>query len=236
MSSPVLYRARGIGRTYRSGHASIRVLDGLDLELEAGRIVAIVGASGVGKSTLLHILGLLDRPDEGTLELAGRDLSRVRGSERDEIRSRDVGFVFQFFHLVPELTALDNVLLPARIRTGLLGWFGDGATRRRRAADLLDRVGLSARTTHRPAQLSGGERQRVAIARALMNEPRVLLCDEPTGNLDPDTSAGVWKVLQGFRGEERAILLVTHNETLARDADAILRLEDGRLAPSFVRS
>jgi len=227
--SEVLYRARGVGRTYRSGAAAIRVLGGLDFELRAGEIVAVVGASGVGKSTLLHVLGLLDRPDEGELELQGRDVGAAPGAERDRVRNEAIGFVFQFFHLVPELTARDNVLLPARIRAGVLEWLRVRGDRRARALELLDRVGLTERSTHRPAQLSGGERQRVAIARALMNEPRVLLCDEPTGNLDPETSRGVWEVLRGFRGTDRAILVVTHNEMLARDADRVLRLEGGRL-------
>ena len=229
--SEVLYRAWSVGRTYRSGSQAIRVLQGLDLELRPGEVVAVVGASGVGKSTLLHILGLLDTPDEGTLELEGRNLSAAGGTERDRIRNASIGFVFQFFYLVPELTALENVLLPSRIEAGVLEWLRTRGERRARALDLLGRVGLSGRTTHRPAQLSGGERQRVAIARALMNGPRVLLCDEPTGNLDPETSRGVWEVLRGFRGGDRAILVVTHNETLAGDADRVLKLEGGRLAP-----
>ena len=229
MSEPV-YRARGIAKTYRSGAAAIRILEGLDLTLAPGEIVAVLGASGVGKSTLLHLLGLLDRPDEGSLELEGRDLSTVGGAERDRIRNRSIGFVFQFFHLVPELTALENVLLPSRIEAGILAWLGSRGERRARALDLLGKVGLAERVRHRPAQLSGGERQRVAIARALMNSPRVLLCDEPTGNLDPDTSRGVWDVLRAFRGGDRAILVVTHNEGLAKDADRVLRLEGGRLA------
>jgi lipoprotein-releasing system ATP-binding protein len=227
--SEVLYRASGIGRTYRSAGSEIRILKGPDLVLHAGEIVAVVGASGVGKSTLLHILGLLDSPDEGALELAGRDLSSLRGGERDRVRNQEIGFVFQFFHLVPELTALENALLPLRIRTGMLDWIREGGEHRRRARELLEKVGLSERVTHRPPHLSGGERQRVAIARALVNGPRILLCDEPTGNLDPETSRGVWEILRGFRGADRAILLVTHNEALAADADRVLKLEGGRL-------
>jgi len=225
-----LCRARGLRRSYRSGSARIQVLDGLDLDLAAGEIVAVVGASGVGKSTLLHVLGLLDRPDEGEIELLGQDLRTVRGGARDRLRNASVGFVFQFFHLVAELSALDNVLLPARIGTGVIAWMGARKAARDRARRLLTDVGLGARLTHRPAQLSGGERQRVAIARALMNEPRILLCDEPTGNLDPGTSREVWEVLRGFQGEDRAILVVTHNESLAADAHRILRLRQGRLA------
>ena len=228
MSDPI-YRARDLHRVYRSGSARIQVLQGLDLDLVQGEVVAVVGASGVGKSTLLHILGLLDRPDQGILEFEGRDLADAGRAERDRIRNRSVGFVFQFFHLVPELTALENVLLPARIESGALAWPGRRSGIRARAADLLAKVGLAERTNHRPSQLSGGERQRVAIARALMNGPRVLLCDEPTGNLDPETSRGVWDVLRGFRGTDRAILVVTHNETLAGDADRVLRMRGGRL-------
>ena len=237
MSEP-LYRARDLHHSYRSGGVEIRILQGLDLDLARGEIVAVLGASGVGKSTLLHLLGLLDSPDQGTLELDGEVVGGADhrtswlsggGAARDRIRNTSVGFVFQFFHLVPELTALENVLLPARSRAGLLEWLRVRGARRDRARELLEQVGLGARTHHRPAQLSGGERQRVAIARALMNDPKVLLCDEPTGNLDPETSRGVWDVLRGFRGTDRAILVVTHNEHLARDADRVLRLQGGRL-------
>ncbi|MCK6480535.1 MAG: ABC transporter ATP-binding protein [Planctomycetaceae bacterium] len=225
----LVYRARDLHKSYRSGEEHLRILQGLDLDLRAGEIVAVLGTSGVGKSTLLHLLGLLDSPDQGSLELEGRDLSSAGGMQRDAVRNRSIGFVFQFFHLVPELTALENVLLPARIETGLLDWLRVRGERRERARALLDQVGLGGRVRHRPAHLSGGERQRVAIARALMNEPRVLLCDEPTGNLDPETSRGVWDVLRGFRGTTRAILVVTHNEHLAADADRVLRLRGGRL-------
>jgi len=229
MSEEVLYRARGIGKTFRSGAERLRILEGLDLDLRGGEILAVLGASGVGKSTLLHILGLLARPEEGTLELEGRDLAKAGGAERDRLRNRSLGFVFQFFYLVPELDALENVLLPARIDAGIAGWASVGAARRRRAGELLQSVGLADRARHRPAQLSGGERQRVAIARALMNDPKVLLCDEPTGNLDPDTSRGVWDVLRGFRRADRTTLVVNHNEALAADADRVLRLVGGRL-------
>ena len=229
MSDAPLYRARGVSKAFRSGTERIRVLEGLDLDLRAGEVVAVLGASGVGKSTLLHVLGLLAKPDAGELALEGADLASIGGAARDRIRNRSIGFVFQFFHLVPELTALENVLLPARIESGLLSWPGAAGAKRERARSLLDRVGLTPRATHRPAQLSGGERQRVAIARALMNDPRVLLCDEPTGNLDPETSRGVWDVLRAFRGSDRAILVVTHNEALAADADRALRLVGGRL-------
>ncbi len=241
----VIYRARGVSRAYRSGAVRLDILRGLDLDLHAGEVVAVVGASGVGKSTLLHILGLLDAPDGGTLELLGEEVQQPvsrflrltpGGPDRDRIRNRSVGFVFQFFHLVPELTALENVLLPARIEAGLLEWMRVRGDRRARARALLGQVGLADRTTHRPAQLSGGERQRVAIARALMNEPRILLCDEPTGNLDPATSRGVWEVLNAFRGGDRAILVVTHNEHLAADADRVLRLEAGALVEARPRA
>jgi ABC-type lipoprotein export system ATPase subunit len=238
MSDGVLYRVRGLAKFFRSGTADIRVLEGLDLDLRGGEISAVLGASGVGKSTLLHILGLLARPDDGTLEFDGKDLADVGGAARDRIRNRSLGFVFQFFYLVPELDALENVLLPSRIEAGILGWTGVSAAKRERARSLLATVGLADRVRHRPAQLSGGERQRVAIARALMNDPRVLLCDEPTGNLDPETSRGVWDTLRGFRGTDRAILVVTHNEALAADADRVYRLVGGRLvdtrAPSVV--
>jgi lipoprotein-releasing system ATP-binding protein len=240
---PPVLRARGIRRSYRSGLEEIRVLDGLDLDLAPGELVAVIGSSGVGKSTLLHLLGLLDRPDEGTIELHGKPASGPRrggsgapgGAALDAVRNASIGFVFQFFHLVPELTAEDNVLLPARIRCGFLEWMREGADHRERARGLLREFGLADRMTHRPSQLSGGERQRVAIARALVNGPAVVLCDEPTGNLDPTTSRGVWDLLKGVRSRGAAILVVTHNEALAAEADRVLHLVAGRLEPYALR-
>jgi ABC-type lipoprotein export system ATPase subunit len=221
--------ARGICRAYTMAHETIPVLDGLELRLSPGETVSVVGASGSGKTTMIHVLGLLDRPDSGTLTIDGEDVLAASGSRRAQLRNRHLGFVFQFYHLVNELTALENVSLPARIGAGFLPSAGERSAWTDRAHQLLDKVGLSGRERHRPNQLSGGERQRVAIARALMNRPTVLFCDEPTGNLDPRTSRGVQELLFEIGAETRAMLLVTHDEAFARRCGRVLRLKDGKL-------
>ena len=224
--------ARGIRRAYRMAQETIPVLEGLDLTLGLGESVAVVGASGSGKTTMIHVLGLLDRADEGSLSIAGEDALAASASRRAALRNRHLGFVFQFYHLVNELTALENVVLPARIGGGWLPSAGERSAWRDRARDLLARVGLTGREKHRPNQLSGGERQRVAIARALINRPSVLFCDEPTGNLDPRTSRGVQDLLLSIGAESRAMLLVTHDETFARRCRRVMRLSEGRLVPA----
>jgi ABC-type lipoprotein export system ATPase subunit len=188
----------------------------------AGELVALVGPSGSGKSTLLHLLGGLDRPDEGTIEVAGRRLERLGERGLTELRRRHVGFVFQFFHLIPELTGEENVLLPARLRVN-----GGGAPGRARR--LIEELGLREAAARRPAQLSGGEQQRLSIARALVNDPELLLADEPTGNLDADSGHRVLQMLRGLASGGRAVLLVTHDLEAASLADRVLRLEAGRL-------
>jgi lipoprotein-releasing system ATP-binding protein len=221
--------ARGISRSYQMASETIPVLDGLELTLAMGESVAVVGASGSGKTTMIHVLGLLDRPQAGSLSIGGEDALAASGARRASLRNRRLGFVFQFYHLVNELTALENVVLPARIGGGWWPSAGDRSAWRDRARELLGRVGLSGRERHRPNQLSGGERQRVAIARALVNRPTVLFCDEPTGNLDPRTSRGVQDVLLEIGAESRAMLLVTHDETFARRCRRVMRLREGRL-------
>ncbi len=229
MSEPLLL-ARNLEKSYRMGSQVIRVLRGLDFSLRAGEVVAVTGASGVGKSTLLHILGLLDTPDAGEVFFQGEEMFALPPRLRAARRNRVLGFVFQFYHLIPELTALENVLLPSMIAEGRRRWRRGRRAHRERARRLLAEVGLSERLRHRPAQLSGGERQRVAIARALMNEPAILLCDEPTGNLDPETSEGVTEVLWAVnRAREQAILLATHDPALAARADRVLVMDRGRL-------
>jgi len=188
----------------------------------AGELVALVGPSGSGKSTLLHLLGGLDRPDEGTIEVAGRRLERLGERGLTELRRRHVGFVFQFFHLIPELTGEENVLLPARLRVN-----GGGAPGRARR--LIEELGLREAAARRPAELSGGEQQRLSIARALVNDPELLLADEPTGNLDADSGHQVLQMLRALASGGRAVLLVTHDLEAARLADRVLRLEAGRL-------
>jgi ABC-type lipoprotein export system ATPase subunit len=198
------------------------VLDGADIHIDAGELVALVGPSGCGKSTLLHLLGGLDRPDEGSIELGGRRLERESERGLTELRRSHVGFVFQFFHLIPELTGEENVLLPGRLRTN-----GGGAPARARA--LIESLGLAEAAARRPAQLSGGEQQRLSIARALVNDPRLLLADEPTGNLDEESGLHVLDLLRQVAGGDRGVLLVTHDAEAARIADRVLRLEHGRL-------
>jgi lipoprotein-releasing system ATP-binding protein len=223
--APVL-ALRGIRRAFRTGGAEIVVLDGIDLDLRQGEIVALVGPSGAGKSTLLHIAGLLERPDLGSVLIGGRDCARLPEEERTLLRRSELGFVYQFHHLLPEFSALENIALPQMIA-------GVGRRRaREKAMALLDRVGLAPRAGHRPARLSGGEQQRVAIARALANDPRILLGDEPTGNLDHLTGESVLAVLlELVRTSRLAALVATHNIELARRLDRIVELVDGRLRP-----
>ena len=221
-----LVQATGLHKRYVDGPSVVEVLLGLDLEVHTGDRVAVVGASGVGKSTLLHILGCLDRPSAGHVLFDGRDI--LGGSERDvaAFRSREIGFVFQFHQLLGDFTALENVELAGRIGRE------PRAAVRARAIDLLERVGLGARLGHRPGELSGGEQQRVAVARAVMRRPRLVLADEPTGNLDPATGKRVQDLLIDLNRETGAALVVaTHNERFAQALGRCLRLEHGRLIP-----
>ena len=219
-------RLEGIAKTYNPGTpGAVDVLRGLDLSVAQGEVVALVAPSGAGKSTLLHIAGLLDTPDAGRVVLNGRDMTRLPDRARTEARRREVGFVYQFHHLLPEFTALENIVLPQ-----LANGVADGAARAR-ARDLLARVGLTPRADHRPAALSGGEQQRVAFCRALANAPALLLADEPTGNLDPATSDRVFDVLMGLvRETGMAALIATHNLDLAGRMDRVVRLD--RTAPA----
>ncbi len=221
MSEAVLHLS-GIRKSYRKGE--IAVLRGVDLTLQPGEVVALVAPSGAGKSTLLHIAGLLDTPDTGEVALNGRRMTGLDDRTRTTARRREVGFVYQFHHLLPEFSATENLVLPQ---------LADGVSRRAaeaRATELLDQMGLASRAGHRPAALSGGEQQRVAIARALANAPRLLLADEPTGNLDPETSDLVFEALMRLvRETGLAALIATHNHALAARMDRVLRLEQGLL-------
>jgi len=226
-----LLRAVQVSKDYRQGSAVLRVLDGVDLEARPGEMVAVVGASGAGKSTLLHVLGLLDTPTGGQVFYGGTDLRRLGARDQACVRNRLFGFVFQFFHLFPDFTALENVMMPLMVGTPLLAWPGRRRAARRRAAELLESVGLAGRARHRPSQMSGGERQRVAIARAMVNEPEALFLDEPTGNLDSRTGAGIMDMIHRLRAERGfTVVMVTHDASLAAAADRIVRLRDGRIA------
>ena len=228
MSEPAV-NAQGLHKSYRLGRTKLHVLRGVSFSVGQGRFVSVVGASGSGKSTLLHLVGLIDRPDKGQVALAGAQTSKLSAAAQNRIRCIDVGFVFQFYHLLSELSVLENVLLPAKINSSTLAWARRRGHAHRRAVTLLDELGLADRMKHRPSELSGGERQRVAIARALMNDPKVLLADEPTGNLDSKTGKRIMNVLKGFHERGQTILMVTHDATLARQTDRILHLRDGQL-------
>lgn len=217
---------RGIRRTFHQGRADLEILKGIDLTVRSGEVVALVGPSGAGKSTLLHIAGLLESPDAGTIEVGGQDCSAIGDEERTLMRRYNLGFVYQHHHLLPEFSALENVIIP-QIISGI-----PHKDAKDRAMEILNWMGLSERLTHRPARLSGGEQQRVAIARALSTAPKVLLADEPTGNLDPHTADEVFSILLRLaRGAGLAALIATHNPRLAAQMDRTLRLTDGFLFP-----
>ncbi len=222
----VLLRARGLRKTFAVGGERLEVLKGIDLEVGRGEFVAVVGPSGAGKSTLLHLLGALERPSAGDVDYGEVALGSLSEDALARFRNRTVGFVFQFHHLLPEFTALENAMMPLLIarRGGAEAGAGAGA--------MLQAVGLADRLRHTPGELSGGEQQRVAIARALAAEPAVLLADEPTGNLDSKTGKGVFDLLRQLNRErELTVIMVTHNEALSRRADRVIHMQDGRLAP-----
>jgi lipoprotein-releasing system ATP-binding protein len=225
-----LLSAVELHKTYHRYANTINVLRGVCLEVQQGEFVTVLGASGSGKSTMLHLLGLLDRPDKGRIFLEGRRIDNLPRSDRDLLRNGTFGFIFQFYHLLPELSTLENVLTPAMIRHSFFSWFGERRRLRQRAMELLDRVGLGHRLKHRPRELSGGELQRAAIARALINQPRILLADEPTGNLDAENGAHIIRVLRDLNRQEGVtIIMVTHNLELVADTDRVIRLLDGRI-------
>ncbi len=222
MNDDTLIRLRGVNKLYRKGRETIRALDGVDLDIAGKLMAAVVGPSGSGKSSLLHIVGAMDRPTSGDVLVAGQPLNTLREDALTRFRRRTVGFVFQSFNLIPNLTALENVMLPMEFN-GV-----PAEERRRRARALLERVGLVQRLDHRPRELSGGEQQRVAIARALANDPPLILADEPTGNLDSKTGHLIYELLKEIAAE-RTVVVVTHAEVLSQMADRVIHIKDGKL-------
>jgi ABC-type lipoprotein export system ATPase subunit len=231
----VILQASGLRKSFRMGDSQLQILRHVDLSVRTGEFVAIEGRSGSGKSTLLHILGALDAYDGGAVVFDGRDFASLSSGQRSALRNRQFGFVFQFYHLLPELNVLENTMLAAMIERSWLGFHRDKAQIKAHARVLLAELGMDQRLRHRPAQLSGGERQRVAIARALMNNPRVLFADEPTGNLDVDTGRQIMAVLERLHQQaNQTIIMVTHDRSLASQADRILVLQNGVLKPADV--
>ena len=225
-----LLSAHGVYKTFHKGGVDIPVLRGVDLDLYAGELLGIVGQSGSGKSTLLHLLGTLDAPDEGEVRLAGNRIDNLPIRHRDRIRNQRLGMVFQFYHLLPELTVLENVLTPLMIGQPIWRYWRQRRSHRARALELLDAVRLSHRVKHRPRELSGGEMQRAAIARALITQPELLLADEPTGNLDRETGQEIVEILRNLnRQQGLTIVMVTHDEAVAAGVDRVVRLLDGRV-------
>ena len=224
LMSERLLEAQGLHKVYRNGSSELHVLKGIDLKIERREIISIVGPSGAGKSTLLHLLGGLDNPTSGEVMLKGINLYKLDDDARAKVRNKMIGFVFQFYHLLPEFTALENVALPILIKGGMKkDAFGY-------ANALMEEVGLKERLNHKPSELSGGEHQRVAIARALVNEPEIVFCDEPTGNLDSKTGLEIQELLWKLnRDKGETLVIITHDENIAKQADRIIRMEDGLL-------
>ena len=222
--------AVAIEKIYLKGPNKIPVLRGVDMRFQRGEFVSIVGQSGSGKSTLLHLMGLLDKPTVGEIRLEGQRVDDLPAATRDELRNRVFGFIFQFYHLLPELNVLENVLAPLMIRDSAFAYWKRRSEYRDRACEIIEKVGLSHRIKHKPSELSGGEMQRAAIARALVAKPAILLADEPTGNLDAQTGRGIMELLKKLNADEGlSIVMVTHDESIAAQAHRIVRLSNGRL-------
>lgn len=225
-----MLRTEQISKSYHRQADRVQVLKGVDFSLDAKEFVSIVGASGSGKSTFLHLLGTLDVPDSGRIYLDNERIDTLRGKARDRLRNQTFGFVFQFYHLLPELTALDNILMAAYVRHSFFSWWQVRREWKKRAEQMLERVGLAARKNHKPSELSGGEMQRAAVARALLAHPKILLADEPTGNLDADTGNEIMTLLHDLnRHDAVTILMVTHNLEMASTTDRVLKMTKGHL-------
>ena len=230
MSEEIVLQARGVYKSYHKDKIEVPVLRGVNLDITAGKVNALVGRSGSGKSTLMHLLATLDRPDKGEIHFRSSRIDNAPRYQRDAYRNSDIGIIFQFYHLLPELSALENVLAPTMIGQSVLQYFKNRREFKRRAEAMLDRVGLLHRATHKPTEMSGGEMQRAAIARALMTDPTLLLADEPTGNLDTDTGKSILKLLADLnRDDGLTIVMITHDDSIAENADVCYRMSDGLL-------
>ena len=230
MNSETVLHARGVVKSYHKDRVEVPVLRGVDVDVTAGLVTALVGRSGSGKSTLMHLLATLDHPDEGEVYFGGERIDNAPRARRDNYRNNDIGIIFQFYHLLPELSAIENVLAPTMIGRSVWNYFAHRKEARHRAEAMLDRVGLLHRATHRPGEMSGGEMQRAAIARALMTDPTLLLADEPTGNLDTDTGREILRLLSELNEEDGlTILMITHDDAIATSADICHRMQDGKL-------
>ncbi len=225
-----IMQVRGLKKNFTKGPHTIPVLKGIDLDVHEGEYLSIIGQSGSGKSTLLHVMGLLTPPNEGEILYRGQRIDNLSDLQRDRLRNRDISMIFQFYHLLPELDIVENVMMPMMIAEGVWKFRFHKKAHRERAKELLERVGLGHRLRHKPSELSGGEMQRTAIARALINQPNILLADEPTGNLDRSTEGGIIELLRGLNETEKlTIVLVTHNPAIAAGADRMVTLTDGML-------
>ena len=221
---------RGLEKAYRKGSLAVPVLNGVDLEIEEGSFTAIIGQSGSGKSTLLHLLATLDAPNAGEVHFQNRRVDNLPAKQREKLRNEQFGLIFQFYHLLPELSTLENVLVPKMVQDGFFAYLKNKSAYRKRAMDLLEMVGMGHRITHKPSELSGGEMQRTAIARALISDPSILLADEPTGNLDEENGAEVMETLDRLRRQENlTVVMVTHDNSLAERADAVIHLAGGKV-------
>ena len=223
--------ADNLQKSYTKHRHTVRVLQQMNLTVQCGEFLSLIGSSGSGKSTFLHLLGCLDVPDSGRIVLDGQRIDTLRGKQRDQLRNSTFGYIFQFYHLLPELSALNNVLMPAYVANSVFGWWKCNKQWTKRAEALLERVGLSARAKHKPRELSGGEMQRAAVARALLMSPRYLLADEPTGNLDAETGESIVQLLKSLnRDDGLTVVMVTHNQELARGTDRTVKLVGGKVS------
>jgi len=235
IEQPVL-QARGVVKSYQKDRIEVPVLRGVDLDIASGQITALVGRSGSGKSTLMHLMATLDLPDQGEIWFRGKRIDNASRKERDAFRNRDLGIIFQFYHLLPELSAVENVLVPAMVGQSTWSYFMNRKEARKRAEAMLDRVGLLHRATHKPSEMSGGEMQRAAIARSLMTKPALLLADEPTGNLDTETGLEILKLLRGLNSDDGlTIVMITHDESIAAGADKTWIMKDGRVVDNRLK-